>query len=170
MNPYLSLHKVVPALMVGALAFCAGHASAVSLRVGESHGQPHHRGAHRVAHNIGIGTTTGWEASARLVRGARLNDTFHPQLGSLSPISGVSAQSSLAALHVAVGEITGETPGSFSISRGGGGAPPGKGKFSGFEGYHGFSPSVDPIPEPATMALYGFGALIAAFGLRRKSD
>jgi hypothetical protein len=154
-----------------------------------------------LAQSIGVGTTSGWDAldpdlSAQLVRAAWLVDTFHPQFDTLIPTYGVTKQTAIAALQVAVWEVMGETPGnydlssgSFSISKAGDGVLTlsnlmlgqlGNANLTGFDAdatwlqsrtYQDqmFYPRVNPIPEPGTVALYGFGALIAAWSLRRKS-
>lgn len=153
-----------------------------------------------LAQSIGIGTTTGWDAldpatSAQLIRAEWLIDTFHPQFNSLMSTYGVTKQSAIAALQVAVWEVMGETPGnydlysgSFSISKAGAGVLTlsnmmlgelGTANLTGFDGdatwlqsrtYQDqmFYPRVNPIPEPGTVLLYAFGGLIAAFGLRRR--
>ena len=154
-----------------------------------------------LAQSITVGTTTGWDAlsaesSSQLIRAAYLVDTFHPQLDSLMSTFGVTKQTTIAALQVAVWEVMGEAPGDYDL---------GSGSFSitkasasllslsnlmlgslananltSFDSdaiwlqsrtYQDqmFYPRVNPIPEPGTMLLYGFGALIAAFGLRRKA-
>jgi hypothetical protein len=155
-----------------------------------------------LAQSIGVGTTSGWDAldptvSAQLVRAAWLVDTFHPQFNSLVSTYGVTKQTAIAALQVAVWEVMGETPGgtydlgsgSFSLSKASAGVVTLSNMMltqltgtdlTGFDSdalwlqsrtYQDqlFYPRVNPIPEPGTVALYGFAALFAAFGLRRKS-
>jgi PEP-CTERM motif-containing protein len=154
-----------------------------------------------LAQSIGVGTTTGWDAldpaiSAQVIRAAWLVDTFHPEFASLGSLYGVTKQTEIAALQVAVWEVMGETPGnydltsgSFSITKASAGVwtlsnlmltQLGTVNFANFDTnavwlqsrtYQDqlFYPRVNPIPEPGTLGLYGFGALLAAFGLRRKA-
>jgi hypothetical protein len=151
-----------------------------------------------LAQNITSGTTTGWEfaspeMSSQVIRAAWLVDTFRPQFESLLA-PGVTRQTEIAALQVAVWEVMGETPGNYNLGSGSFSVSAsanvlnlsntmlgalGNADLSSFDtnaiwamnrNYQDqlIFPKVNPIPEPATIGLYGFGALIAAFGLRRK--
>jgi hypothetical protein len=151
-----------------------------------------------LAQSITTGTTTGWEfaspeMSAQVIRAAWLVDTFRPQFPSLIGPS-VTKQTEIAALQVAVWEVMGETPGNYNLGSGSFSVSAsasvlslsntmlgalGNADLSNFDtsaiwamnrNYQDqlIFPKVNPIPEPATIGLYAFGALIAAFGLKRK--
>ncbi|MFI5317004.1 MAG: hypothetical protein ACHQ6T_14990 [Myxococcota bacterium] len=162
-----------------------------------------------LAQSIGPGTSGGWslnspELSNQVIRAAWLVDTFEPQIGSMvHPLSdsvsfGVTRQTAIAALQVAVWEVMAETPGNYNLYSGSfaiaaGGASDGVMNLSrdflnqlGAADLSSYSTSaiwavnatkqdqlffgqVNPIPEPGTVALYAFGAAIAAFAVRRKA-
>jgi hypothetical protein len=152
-----------------------------------------------LAQSIGVGTTSGWramsaDANDQIIRAAWLVDTFHPTFtpGAL--------KTDIAALQVALWEVMSETPGNYNLLGGSFSLDPSHtsqgvinlantmlGALGGadlssydpsaiwavsmtYQDQLVFPPQVNPIPEPGTVALYGFGALIAAFGLRKKAS
>jgi hypothetical protein len=161
-----------------------------------------------LAQTIGAGTTNGWTAlspasSGAIVRAAWLVDTFQPQFGSmLHPAGlaysfGVTKQTEIAALQVAVWEVLSDSPGNYDIFSGSfalapGGASDGVAnlarQFLGalsvadlstfqtsdvwlangqYQDQLFVGPS-NPIPEARTLALYLVGAAFAAYALRRQ--
>ncbi|HXZ86727.1 MAG TPA: hypothetical protein VEI82_14690 [Myxococcota bacterium] len=159
-----------------------------------------------LAQSIGPGTTSGWQALSpdSIVRAAWLVDTFQPQLGSMiHPAGGeysfgVSRQTAIAALQVAVWEVMSDSPGSYDVYSGSfalasGGASDGVANLarqflgelsmadlSGFQtgdlwAQNGryqdqlFVGTTNPIPEAGTITLYLIGAALGAHALRRRA-
>jgi hypothetical protein len=161
-----------------------------------------------LAQTIGPGTTSGWSpispaTNDSITRAAWLVDTFQPQLGTMVHPAGddwsygVTKQTAIAALQVAVWEVMSDAPGSYDLSSGNfalapGGASDGvmnlargflgdlsTADLSGFQtndlwlankSYQDqlFIVPQNPIPEAGTISLYLVGAAFGAFALRRK--
>lgn len=161
-----------------------------------------------LAQSIGPGSSSGWDLrspvlSDSVIRAAWLVDEFQPVLDEMTHPAdedwsfGVTHETAIAALQVAVWEVMAETPGNydlwsgnFAIAEGGasdgvmnlsrdflgqlGGADLASYQTNALWAVHGdkqdqlFFTQVNPIPEPSTVALYLFGAGIAAWSLRHK--
>ena len=136
--------------------------------------------------------------SDSVIRAAWLVDTFQPEIATNTLPPTVTKQTAIAALQVAVWEVMADAPGNYDLFSGAfsiaaGGASAGVLSLSGdylnqlgaadLSNYSTsaiwavnrnkqdqiFFGQVNPIPEPGTVALYAFGAAIAAFAVRRKA-
>jgi hypothetical protein len=161
-----------------------------------------------LAQSIGLGGSNGWDLRSPLlsdsvIRAAWLVDEFQPVLDEMTHSAnddwsfGVTHQTAVAALQVAVWEVMSETAGdydlwsgNFAIAEGGasdgvmnlsrdflgalGGADLASYQTNALWAVHAgkqdqlFFTQVNPIPEPSTVALYLFGAAIGAVSLRTK--
>jgi hypothetical protein len=158
------------------------------------------------ARSIGLGASPDWTILApdsdALIRVAWLIDTFHPETENLAYASdgavGITRETAIAALQVAVWEVVSDSLGGYSLSSGefaleAGGASSGVVELAnGYLGalgnasldrfttndvwvHHGtkqdqfFSGYVLPLPEPGTVEM--FGLLPAVWAIRKsKSD
>ncbi|HTO55114.1 MAG TPA: hypothetical protein VMR50_17155 [Myxococcota bacterium] len=135
------------------------------------------------------------DANDQIIRAAWLVDTFHPTFDSAPLLR----KTEIAALQVSLWEVMGESSGPYDLFSGAFALTPGGASsgvinlansmltslggadLSGYDpsaiwavsmSYQDqlvFPPRVNPIPEPGTVGLYAFGALIAALGLKKKA-
>jgi hypothetical protein len=147
-----------------------------------------------LAQNIGLGTSTGWdvlspEANAGVVRAAWLVDRFQGELGSY----GVGTRAGIAGLQIAIWETLADADGdlyggAFALEYGGA-STSAMGLARGFLGelsaadLASFATNAswavnasrqdqlvftNPIPEPSSILLFGFGGVLIAAAAARK--